>query len=280
MSQFLIQSALKSILKRSRRLACACLAVALILQQADASITLDFNSLVHGEIVGNQFSGPPFNLTVSGVNVSSGPDLVVAFDTTLLNNTEDSDLEAPFSGGNLPRNTILGRVLIIQENDVGTDDGFADLPDDEGSRPAGSIFFDFDEPITEIGFDLLDVEGPDEFGDDSGFVATLFDANGNELARVGFNEFLPGGTFENVDDPVVFGDNSANRIRPITAADLNIENFTRVEINFGGSAAIDNLVYTPFTPPNQSVPEASSVLVWALLALTVGSYKRRQLFEE
>ncbi len=267
-----------------RLLVGACLAIVLFLQQADASVTLDFNTLPggglieHGRIINSQYFLSN-GVTISGDNVGGGPDLVVAFDTSETG-TRDPDLEDPFSGGNIDPQTFLGNVLIIQENSWGSADGIVNHPDDEGSRPAGSIFFDFTDPITEIGFDLLDVEGPDEYGSNSGYVASFF-INNQELARVGFNEFIDSGSLF-YDSTVAYGNNSANRIQPITAAKLStfantvIEKFDRVEINFGGSAAIDNLVYTSFAPPNQAIPEASSVLIWALLGLTAGGYKRRR----
>jgi len=292
-SQF--QIAPKKMAQGSRRLAPACLVLILFLQPlflqpADASVTLDFNTLPggglveHGRIINSQYSSS-HGVTISAVNVGGGPDLVVAFDTSKTG-TRDPDLEGPFTGGNIDHHTFLGNVLIIQEDREGIADGAVDgvvnHPDDEGSRPAGSIFFDFDNPITEIGFDLLDVEGPSEYGRNSGYVASFF-AAGVELARVGFNEFITS-TSLFYDSTVKYGNNSANRIQPITAGDLSrftntiLETFNHVEINFGGSAAIDNLVFTPFTPASQSaVPEVSSVLVWGLLGLTVGSgYRRRK----
>jgi len=276
----------KTALQRCRLLGCACLAIVFFMQQANASVTLDFNTLPgggaieHGRIINSQYFASD-GVTISGVNRGGGPDLVVAFDTSKTG-TRDRDLEDPFTGGNIPSNTFLGNVLIIQENNWGSSDGVVNYPDDEGTRPAGSIFFDFDDPITEISFDLLDVEGPDEFGDSAGYVASFFDGSGVELARVGFGEFITSSSLF-YDSTVEYGNNSANRIQPITAANLSeltgdvIENFSRVEINFGGSAAIDNLVYTSFISPNQVIPEASSVLIWALLGLTVGGCKRRQL---
>ncbi len=289
------------IMLRRRLLAFACLLIApLLMQQANASVTLDFNTLQHGEIVTNQFSNGIDGVTISGINLNKNFDLVVAFDT-YAHPTEDPDLEDPFGPGNASRDPdgTLGlldpsipdpwgisyvsrfhKALIIQENDDGIDDGIADFPDDEGRRPAGSIFFDFDNPITEVGFDLLDIEGPKEYRGSSGYVASFF-VNNQELARVGFAEFItPGSRF--YDSTVKYGNNSANRIQPITVEKLSaftgtiIEKFDRVEINFGGSAAVDNLVYTAFTSPTQAVPEASSVLIWALLGLAAGGYRSRQ----
>ncbi len=156
---------------------------------------------------------------------------------------------------------VLGNLLIIAENDTDADgDGRIDIPDDERGRPAGSLFFDFTIPITSFGFDLIDVEGPQEFG--SGFVAFFF--GGQELDRIGF------GDLSGLDPSVVFGDSTANRILPITAASLGIEPFQRVEINLGGSAAVDNIVATPVPEP------ATWLLLGAGLAALLRLRRRRR----
>lgn len=215
---------------------------------------IDFNSLQHGEIVNNQYTTS--GLTISAVNIGGGPDLAVAFDSTATG-TRDSDLEDPWDKGNLVGST-LGNILIIQENSTGISDGIADLPDDEGSRPAGSIFFDFDETVISFGFDLIDVEGPEEYGTDAGYFATFFN-NGAELARVGFGA-LAGSTQS--AGVVEFGNNSANRIDMITAASLGIAGFDKVEVNFGGSAALDNITF--------DVPEPTGLALIALGLLGAG----------
>lgn len=212
------------------------------------SQTIDFESYVHGQIMNTQEAG----VTISGINVGGGPDLAVVFDSRE-RQTRDRDLEGPngsdgswTGGGNIAPNTNLGNLLIIQENSVGIEDGIADRPDDEGSRPAGSIIFEFDKAISSFGFDLIDVEGPSEFGKDSGFFATFFGAFSQ--VRVSFADFITPGT-DFYDSSVSYGDNSANRIAPITAASIGLDSFDRVEINFGGSAAIDNVQYTAVPTP-------------------------------
>ena len=138
--------------------------------------TQTFNDLSHGQIVDNEFSNGINGFTVSGANIGGGPDLIVAFDT-FEQNTADPDLEDPFNLGNANTSEIFRDLqdpnisgssisrffdaLIIQEN--GQEDpnnkGFIDAnPDDEGTRPAGTIQLDFESPISRFGFDLLDVE--------------------------------------------------------------------------------------------------------------------------
>ena len=237
---------------------------------------LDFESLVHGEIVGGQFS-VRHGVTISAINIGEDHNLAIAFDSTLTG-TADPDLEDPwiFNGntGNIPEGTLLGKVLIISENNVRDkdNDNLIASPDDEGSRPAGSIFFDFDFPLAEIGFDLIDVEGPGEFEPDvdGGFFATFF-TGGTELASVGFGDFIDN-TSLFFDSTVTYGNNLANRISPISASALSIAAFDRVEINFGGSAAIDNLTWTPV--PGTPIPEPSSLALFGVAVAGLVSRRR------
>jgi hypothetical protein len=226
---------------------------------AQAAI-ITFENLQHGTIVNNQYQ-EDFGLTISAHNLQRQHNIAGIFDSTLTP-TRDSDLEDPWSTGNIPTNTTLGKLLIIQENMIDSnEDGLLDYPDDEGRRPAGSLFFDFEDMITSFGFDLVDVETP-EIGNDRGYVAT-FHNNGVEVATVGFGDFIdPLSSF--YDPTINYGDNSANKIAPITALQLGVDGFDFVEVNFGGSAAIDNIQFTPHEPPNVEISEPS--LLWLLLS--------------
>jgi len=213
--------------------------------QAEAFV-LDFDDLPQGDIVSSQFLKTN-GVSISAKNFGNGPGLAIIFDS--LNPTGgDNDLAGPpWEGGNLASGkTVLGKILIIAENDVDLDhDGMIDFPDDEGNRPAGSIFFDFENPMCSIGFDLIDVEGPSEFGSNSGFVATFF-MGGTELARVGFDQFINENSMF-YDPTVQYGNNKANRISSLTVDALStftgtsITAFDKVEFNLGGSSAIDNI---------------------------------------
>lgn len=218
-------------------------ATAMIAPFASAGVTtFDFESLVHGEIVTNQFA-PVLN--ISAINPNRGFDIAAAFDTSLMG-TSDPDLEGPpWAGGNLaisPTETQLGRALIIAENNVGAGDGILDDPDDEGSRPAGQLIFDFSHDINTFGFDVIDIEG-----NVMEFSRLEFFNDGMLVGTVGFNEFTTAAsTF--FDATVQFGNNSANRINPITSALLvdagfgdAAGGFDRVIIHAGGSSAYDNI---------------------------------------
>ena len=158
----------------------------------------------------------------------------------------------------------FSNALIIQED--GADDGSGSIdtsPDDEGGRPAGSITIAFSTAIDSVGFDLLDVE------------STL-----EEPFSV---DFTSGSTTLTVDDSqlidrdptVEFGNNFANRIIPLTAAEVSaitgssITSFDEVTFNLGGSGAIDNISFSP-------VPEPTVFPILALMGFGLAGKRRRK----
>ena len=220
---------------------------------------LTFEGLPHGAVIstaGNSHGAVPFAgfalpaglASIRAVNVGGGPQIGVAYDSNLDPDGEDPDLESPWDRGNLAPGTDLGMLAIVQENATDCDTGTCSSADDEGSRPAGSLILEFEGVIDSIGMDLIDVEGPSEFDASAGFVATFL-MGGQALAQVGFGAFIDPLAPAFFDPTVVFGNNSANRIAPVTAAALGIGGFDRVEFNFGGSAAIDNIVWTEVPAP-------------------------------
>lgn len=229
--------------------------VALILLACGASAAsadvIDFEGLAHGLIVEDQYADQ--GIKIAAVNPNRDFDLAAVFDTNLIN-TRDADLESPWDVGNLPSNTDTGNILIIQENNVGIDDGIADLPDDEGRRPAGQLIVDFGRTFASIGFDLVDIE--DATSERS--TLELFLGNTSVLA-IGFDEFESGGAY---DQGAVYGDNSLNRIGMIDVAG----GFDRAVFSLGGSAGIDNISY--------AVPAPGAFALLGLGGLLVGRRRR------
>jgi hypothetical protein len=197
-------------------------------------VTITFEGQVHGRILSNQFASQGL-LSITANNPNRAFDLAAIFDSTRTG-TADDDLEDAWDGGNIPSNTILRNLVIIAENNTGADDGILDDPDDEGTRPAGSLTFQFASQLAYFGFDIIDLESVIQESSNLQFFR-----NNVNVGTVNFSQFVTNGN-QYFDSTVVFGNNSANRIQPITAASLGVSGFDRVVLNLGGSGAIDNLV--------------------------------------
>lgn len=189
------------------------------------ALTIDFEEFTHGEIVEESHG---VIIVTENFNAAAGhPDLGIAFDTTRTG-TADPDLQqgAGWAGGNLAAdNTVLGHILVVQENDIGCAfDSICNDPDDEGIRPAGSFTLDFSALGTfqTFAFDLVDVESAVM---ENGSVEFLL--GGTQVDIFTFDEFLG----------VSFGDRTANRV------DLGlVGEFDHVVITMGGSGGVDNVV--------------------------------------
>ena len=221
---------------------------------ASAQRRLDYNEFPAGTILDNEFIYEGVEHKVW--RKSSGPVVLTLYNTNGSGGA-DTDLEAPFLRGNLPTGPG-GNILIIPENATdANDDGLIDRPNDEAHRPSGDMRFEFSTPITSFGFDLIDVEGPEEYNNNGGFFASFY-RDGDLERRIGFGEFVdPTSPF--YDPTVQFGDKSANRIQPITAQRLGLPQFDLVVLSFGGSGGTDNIIFAV-------IPEPSGL---ALLGLAV-----------
>ncbi len=216
--------------------------------------TITFEGFAHGEILTDQIAGVDFSAT----NIGDGPDLSIIFDSRETG-TADGDLEDPFTGGNLPSDTLLGNLLIIAENSHLNSEGVVSSPDDEGSRPAGTLHIRFDEAIVAFGLDLVDVESSvSEAG-----ALVFFDTNGNSATRT-FSAIA-------VRDPSIdWGDNSANRVIPFTIKELGLDAIIGVDVQMGGSGAIDNL-----TDGNR-IPEPATAILASLAVVGLAWRRRRR----
>lgn len=208
---------------------------------------IDFEALTHGEVIANQYAD--WGVSISVINFNQAFNAGVVFNTNL-SGTADPDLEvANRLGGNLQGST--GNALIIQENDLGIESGFASDPDDEAGRPAGQIILEFDQLLSSFGFDVVDL-------DDLSLEETSvqFFADDAEVASYDFE------TFASVRN-AVFGDATANRIDELGAD----EAFNRVVFNVGGSMAFDNFNFT-------AVPAPSALMALVGAALCVSRRRR------
>ena len=232
-------------------------------QAGTTTITFDEVNIAHGTIVNTQFSG----VTIAAENFSHGPDLAVAYSTQPNNPVNagldpsqyDPDLEGPaWANNNLGQFGIdaatynTGNALIIQENDTGCGDGVCDFPDDEGSRPSGTITFDFDFTITSLAFDLIDFEDVESTNSN-----VTFYNDAMQSVTYTFASFM-GGVHN-----AVYGDNSINRI---ILSSISIGDANRAVFDFGGSGAVDTIKYTTST----EVPEPSTLalIAFAVFAMT------------
>lgn len=239
----------------------ALLAALLLATPAAQAVILDFEdfggtNFQHGTVVNSQYDSAAFgNVTISAVNIGGGPDLAVAFDTSL-SGTQDPDLEAPFSSSNPELSDIYrpGNVLIIQENSIGCDDGTCNSPDDEGTRPAGSLRFDFQQAVEILSLDFFDIEnfaGNDEDSGQPGTEIRFFDDMANELFAGSY--FVPG----------TGGDNTWDRL-----SFAGVTGVYSMQVNLYGSGAIDRLEYNV-------VPIPASVWLFGSALLGFIGFARR-----
>lgn len=251
------------------------LLIAALSSPAALADLIDFEDLSLGQIVDSEYNS--IGVTIAVNNADRGPnnsesfadiapdvDIGVIFDSS--NPTGgDGDLTTPASGGNLA-GVSLGNILIIEENLTDTNgDGFIDPPnpDDEGSRPAGTIFFMFDDAISSFGFDLIDIEVAEA---SLGWFAAFFE-NGTLVGTVPFTDL--DSPAPNSTGPVVFGNNTANRIDPILAFDFGVDSFDEVQIRLGGSGGIDNIIFEP-------VPEPATLALMGMGLIGVARTARRR----
>lgn len=162
-------------------------------------------------------------------------------------------------GGNLP-NARLRKVLIVPTSGGSSVDS-----------GGGQISLSFFAPIKLFGFDVIDVDP----GEAASTTVTFFDA-GQPLATIPFSEFKnPASVYKR--SGIVWGNDSANRIAPITTAQLSLDlgtevsGFDQVVFDFTSEMAFDNLNYRVLA---NNVPEPATAGL--LLGLPVLAALRRR----
>jgi len=236
---------------------------------------IDLNQYAHGTILNGMDLGM---VTVDGNNFHNRYDHVVVFDTTQ-RGTRDPDLQGPNAGngswarGNLSKaGDVLGNILILQEVDrrfAGYTDASqtaVNRPDDEGRRRggtnpgAGEITFDFNRGVQSFGFTLVDVEENGEFNNETGHFALFSD--GSNSVKVAFADLIDSNSIY-YDPSIQFGDNSANRIEALTAAELGLKEIKSATINLGGSGGVGEVNVKGVPSPTAAL--AGAALIGVLL---------------
>lgn len=243
---------------------CAMVALAIGVSASAASAvqTVTFAGFAHGRILTSGMT--PYVdgfVSVRVDNFNRSFDIGAVFDSTISPSlTTDDDLLQPWDRGNLSSPQVsLGNLLILAENNAGASTGTLSDPDDEGDRPAGEFIINFSVGATRFGFDIVDVEGTLQ---ENGMITLL--SGGNTVGSIPFASFTNNAS-PFFDSSIMFGNNSANRIAPISASSFGVASFDQVVIRLGGSGAIDNLVYIP-------APGTAGLL--ALGALALGRRRR------
>ncbi|MDO6685195.1 MULTISPECIES: PEP-CTERM sorting domain-containing protein [unclassified Agarivorans] len=210
----------------------------LLLSFVSHATIIDFNELANGEIVNGQYQ-LSHGVSIDATNLRLGQNnLAVAFDTSLIN-TQDPDLESPFSNINQPSLGIAnpGNVLIIHENPNSCNGLICSNPDDEGRRPAGYFTINFSSAVLLESIDFFDIELA-ENGYTPQNAIHLFDAQNNEIFPADFYT------------PHTGGDNTWDRLN------FDVAEVSSLRIHLNGSGAIDNIKF--------SVPEPGSIALFGL----------------
>ena len=218
-----------------------------------SATTISFDGLDNGTIVDDEYF-TDYGITFNGYNVDKDENnLAVVFDSSL-SNTQDSDLESPFTNINDPSlgTSNPGNILVIHENPSSCDALTCTDPDDEGSRPAGTFTIDFSEAVTLNSIDFFDIELEEASVSNA---INLFDINGDEISEDTFYT------------PSTGGNNTWDRLL------FDIVGVYSIEINLNGSGAISNLDFDYVTV---SVPEPSTIAIFGLALLGFAGASRRK----
>lgn len=182
------------------------------------ALTLTFGEpfVEHGTIIDDQYNNQ--GVIIRAVNVGGGSDLAVAYDTTPRAGNSISNRDSDLTG-----DWGYGNTLVLQEN-FQCSSLMCYLTDDEGSRPSGNIFLEFDTVINGFSFDFIDFEQPEI----TGATVRYLDGELNEIGLISFSDL----------SDAVFGNNPFNSSGYIQLNGLGVRT---LDFNLGGSGALDNI---------------------------------------
>lgn len=228
------------------------LAASVAMTPLASATTITFDGLDNGTRVDDEYFAD-YGITFSGTNVDeNATNVAVVFDSSL-SNTQDTDLESPFSNINNPSlgTSNPGNILIIHEDPSSCDALTCTNPDDEGSRPAGYFTIDFGTSVILNSIDFFDIELEEATANNA---IQLFDVTGTEINAGSFYT------------PSTGGNNTWDRLY------FNVSDVYSVQINLNGSGAISNIDYTS----SVSVPEPSTLAVFGIALLGFAGAARRK----
>jgi hypothetical protein len=227
---------------RCARVASIALAALFAATSAQA-LTIDFESRPNGE-------AGPFQVTFPGLTVDVSADVPPPGDHAGLA-IFDSDPAGPNAGGDDADLLVdTGNILILQNGDAPyttqTVPGIFDTPNDD--EDGGIFYFDFNSPVFMASIDLIDIN--------AGGMLSVILRDGSTGSRT---YLVPNGW----TGDVAAGDVGIQTLDLTTLADqigvgpgmliatasesagFDANDVVQVEINFGGSAAVDNVTFIP-----------------------------------
>lgn len=208
--------------------------VALAFPAQAALVDFSLPGIEHGSVIGSQYNSDSFGfLQISAENTGGGPDLAVAYNSSL-GDPADPDLNADFLPAlDFPAGDLdPGNILIVQENATGCGDGICNAPDDEGG--GGVLSFAWAAPIVFSALELFDIDSGEEA------LLSFFDGDGALIESIAIDG----------------SDVGHHRAAHLDFEDLGLVG--RLEVTFSSSGAISNLEY------EVPVPEPGTALLLSL----------------
>ncbi|MGE0408154.1 MAG: PEP-CTERM sorting domain-containing protein [Amphiplicatus sp.] len=229
-----------------RLLACVAGAFVLSATANAATVVLDFEGVPAGAIIANQYPG----VVISAINAPI--NLAITFDSDNYTG-EDTDLAQPLTrvGGDIGGGGAAGNLLILSED--------GDLADPDDDARGGIFNFDFDDVVSFLGFDGIDIND-----DSSNLLVRLYGADDvTEIFSFDFDAAIA----------AIVGDNQYWSLFASVFGPSGVAGVGRAEIQLFGSGAIDNVTFETAEIP---APAALPLLLSGLAGLGFAARRRRK----